>query len=362
MSMQRMSVNYVFAVLVIVNSWQLLLVTGHVIHVEIGCPGVMDTSRGVVGALGFTAPAFNEAIEEVNRLYAGIFNFSITYLAQDEEKPPNGEAVYMYQAGSDLVAKWYYTRRRYSEYGIAIDAWYSNMTNGEFVYLTYLQDYRANARWGNLSWQYGDPYDDVARRAFPSLLVVQQYDSVFNNRLSDPESVDFFSNLRRRALAVFNMSYTELTQPKWEIFACHATVLMLAQVLNESFASEGESFLHDAQNLAPRFLNHRFPTRFYDIFLTKAGIQRTRQVVLQMPVNETGMQVVFVEDAENFQLQPTKNISTAWPGGNWPPPNVPRCGYLNDKPICFSSDQAGFISGFTVTSLACILLLAAFFR
>ncbi|OQV17288.1 hypothetical protein BV898_08686 [Hypsibius exemplaris] len=397
------------------------------IQVEIACPGFVDTGRAD-GALGFSGPAYQAAVEECNRKYAGLLNFSLTFLSEeDNQSRYNATAASLATFGDmsvEMVAQWYYTKRLFpssgtsvimgtgradfthlhelaanwnilyfqtvaytrSEYRLPappvlstatisqvsisqtflhlllfyqwravylvldtdsppifnmfftqlegilrastfsftlfkreiasrslerspqrygplledlgqlsrvmvffgradhlrlmmVDAWYRNMTNGEFVYVSWgPDDSGKHARVGNSSWAYGDNLDEIAQRAFASLLFVQQVESDQSARYK-AYLEEFLADLRRRAKTMFGISYTARQQPGQVILACYSTIVMLAQVLNESLASHGEESLHDAMVLASSFLNRTFRDRFVEVYMDQTGMRRIPQAV-----------------------------------------------------------------------------------
>ena len=90
-----------------------------VISVEIACPGFVDPSGGN-GALAYHAPAYEAAIDDSNRLYIGIFNFSLVLITGDRSKIL--VTADMEDNASDLIAKWYYAKDRDRDSVVAIIA------------------------------------------------------------------------------------------------------------------------------------------------------------------------------------------------------------------------------------------------
>ena len=60
----------------------LVIRTESVIQVETTCPGFVALSSGK-GAVAYQAPAYEAAINDSNRIYAGISNFSSTLVTGD---------------------------------------------------------------------------------------------------------------------------------------------------------------------------------------------------------------------------------------------------------------------------------------
>ena len=84
-----------------------------IIQVEIVCPGFTSLDGGN-GALVYHVPAYEAAVKDANRLYMGIFNFSLTLIMDDWSTVEDNIA--------ELVAKWYYARNRNSDIVTAVIA------------------------------------------------------------------------------------------------------------------------------------------------------------------------------------------------------------------------------------------------
>ncbi|OQV17290.1 hypothetical protein BV898_08688 [Hypsibius exemplaris] len=459
------------------------------IQVEIACPGFVDPRRSD-GALGFSGPAFQAAVEEGNRKYAGLLNFSLTFLSEEDYYYSRNRGnitasalANVRDSGVEMVAEWYYTKRQFpisgmsviigtaggdfthlhelaanwnilylqtvaytrSDYqlpaspviatipfsvlGISqtfinllelyrwttvylvldldspyifnlfatqledslraapstftvikrditsrslerssqgynsilgdfttlsrvmiffgradhlrrmlIDAWHRNMTNGEYVYVAWgTDDASKQPRVGNSTWSYGDHFDEVARRAFGSLLVVQQVEPIYTVQYK-ADLEDFLAELRRRARVLFDTSYTASEQPSQEVLSSYASIGMLAQVLNESLASNGEASLRDALTLGGMFLNRTFHNRFAELHIDRTGIRRRPQSVVHTKRVSEQIEAFLLESADEPPILKTiRDISIDWPSGAWPPLNEPLCGYKNDRRICQNS-------------------------
>ncbi|OQV12549.1 hypothetical protein BV898_13193 [Hypsibius exemplaris] len=85
-----------------------MLVTGreNVIRVDIACPGYINISIAQ-SALGYNGPAFEAAVAESNMRYAGVFNFTLSFLT-DDRRIRDG---FDFTAESlELITSWYYKR------------------------------------------------------------------------------------------------------------------------------------------------------------------------------------------------------------------------------------------------------------
>ena len=89
-----------------------------VIEVEIVCPGVIAPRSGNA-ALAYHGPAFEAGVELVNKLYSGIFNFTLTFVMGDERAiGDNGSS--LREESANVMAQWYYRRHRNPESLFAI--------------------------------------------------------------------------------------------------------------------------------------------------------------------------------------------------------------------------------------------------
>ena len=75
-------------------------------RVELACAGQIYPSHAA--ALDFIGPAYDAGVETVNRLYAGVFNFTLTYLPGPDSIR---DCLSMREVAVDLVAHWYYKDR-----------------------------------------------------------------------------------------------------------------------------------------------------------------------------------------------------------------------------------------------------------
>ncbi|OWA51265.1 hypothetical protein BV898_15757 [Hypsibius exemplaris] len=72
-------------------------------QVDIACPGYTSIVAEI--SLPLTGPAYEAAVNESNALYAGIFNFTFTYLVD----PVNAGGPYtLFEGSVPLIAPWYY--------------------------------------------------------------------------------------------------------------------------------------------------------------------------------------------------------------------------------------------------------------
>ncbi|OWA51267.1 hypothetical protein BV898_15759 [Hypsibius exemplaris] len=166
-----------------------------------------------------------------------------------------------------------------------------NMTNGEFVYLSFETTPVMNFP-SNVTWQYGKEDDEVKALA---------------------------DRVRRRSLELFNR-----------------TVFSVSHILNASRREYELDSLFNGYNLSRMFLNRTFPGDLSDIFIDSNGNRRVELVVSYFPADKGSARMVYLQQVKEngFRLVALQNNLSSWPNGMWPPPNEPKCGYADEKSAC----------------------------
>ncbi|OWA53348.1 hypothetical protein BV898_17781 [Hypsibius exemplaris] len=225
---------------------------------------------------------------------------------------------------------------------LMIDAESLNMTKGEFVYICD-EPYPFPKSYGIVKWFTADGKDnDMARSAFRSLLVVHPHAAL---NWSDPAIQSRVAKFRAGSRDLFNI-----------------TVELFDQVLNETLATHGPVQLFDGAWLSRRFLNRSFNAGTpYDIYIDETGFRRVTLAVAHFTGNDSIREDFLLQSSINrLGLEVLRNISDSWPGGNWPPPNEPFCGYTNSNPDCRKSSAlwygglAGILMSFIMLNLAVV--------
>ncbi|OQV13357.1 putative Atrial natriuretic peptide receptor 1 [Hypsibius exemplaris] len=241
---------------------------------------------------------------------------------------------------------------------LLIEAYHLNMTNGDYVYIA-LENFASPSLYGRIGWDYGDESDQVARRAFHSLLVVRPVD--FNDSL--PSSIRGFTpaELSRRAFADYNFALPLANQPLVNLISPFLSINLLGQILNTSHSVYGPSSLYDGAHLAKMVFNQTFETVFGPIEMDDVG-QRIVDLTLSW----------FDEHNDNFQpfllmkmksKTVTSSAEVRWVDGKpWPPPNEPLCGYSDQSSRCgntrsglYSFEIAVPVVSATLGSLCCAI-------
>ncbi|OQV16929.1 hypothetical protein BV898_08935 [Hypsibius exemplaris] len=219
-----------------------------------------------------------------------------------------------------------------------------NMTNGEYVYLAMEPLSNAPVRVGILDWRYNLTDDADAKEAFRSLLVVHQYVSPTSKSYAAVEALGVY---RRRLAAEYNLSAS-------------ADVMAQAHLAGVS--------LKDAQSLAKLFLLNRSvhldaEGMTDDFYIDSYGQRRSDLAISYFGGSLTTRKPFLVQYAKvSPEFSSAGGIE--WVGGKpWPPPNVPRCGYLGDDPAC-QTNTAGreWTGGAVVFCLALAAATCAIFR
>ncbi|OQV12555.1 hypothetical protein BV898_13199 [Hypsibius exemplaris] len=224
-----------------------------------------------------------------------------------------------------------------------------NMTDGEFVYLSY------EIKLGtDLRSQFVDRSD-----VFEPLLLLHARDEE-RQRLQSPQVTALAAKVRRRSLEEFNLNIPASRQPLPGIATAYRSIEIFAQVLNESQYQHGVASLYDGYHLSRLFLNRSFPSDLYSLFVDSSGTSRIEFVLSHFPADTEYVREAFMvqKKDDNFAFHVVHNISGSWPGGRWPPPNEPYCGYRNEKARCFSDNVfPRIVAGAAIGTLAALLSL-----
>ncbi|OQV12342.1 hypothetical protein BV898_13370 [Hypsibius exemplaris] len=80
------------------------------IQVELACPALTFPETGGNTALLYHRPAYEEAMRVCNLRYAGVFNFTMTFLPGDDQSRVRTNPE-MKDASMDDLSEWYFKRR-----------------------------------------------------------------------------------------------------------------------------------------------------------------------------------------------------------------------------------------------------------
>ncbi|CAG2248172.1 unnamed protein product [Mytilus edulis] len=121
------------------------------------------------------------------------------------------------------------------------------MTNGEYVHL-YIRFYEVE-HTGLRSWERNDEFDEVARSAYDSVLVLQP---------SRPESKRFTQFVKDVKVKAFNEYNYTMHNKEVNIFttAFYDSISVYAQIINETLTDGGD--IRNGQNISRRMKNRVF--------------------------------------------------------------------------------------------------------
>ncbi|OQV12343.1 hypothetical protein BV898_13371 [Hypsibius exemplaris] len=223
---------------------------------------------------------------------------------------------------------------------LMVDARARNMTNGEYVYIVD-EPYQFPKSYGTVTWSYkGDPDNEAARDAFRSVLVVHPYPEIPLAVSSDVMTLA--GRFRAIATTLYNVTVTAYEQPFRDAITSYVSILFLAQVLNETLIRDGPAKLQDGAWLSQQFLNRAFPPPvkgLADTYIDSTGLRRTILGVSHFLAGNGSVRESFLMQSPDagYTFRQTRDLALEWPGGNWPPPNEPFCGYTNSKGGCQTS-------------------------
>ncbi|XP_076610166.1 atrial natriuretic peptide receptor 1 isoform X2 [Chaetodon auriga] len=184
-------------------------------------------------------------------------------------------------------------------------------------------------------WSRGDQDDFAARHAFRSVKVLTYLEP------QNPEYFQFVETLKIDAKTVFNFT---IKDSLYNLIAAgfHDGVMMYAHALNETLSEQrpgpgpGGVRRPRGEAVTRRMWNRTFPGVTGALEMDEFGDRQTDFAVWDMVDIESGdFQVVCVYNSSINQLVMQSGWSFQWPGGS-PPPDVPECGFKNDKPACLA--------------------------
>uniref|UniRef100_A0A667XYC3 Guanylate cyclase n=1 Tax=Myripristis murdjan TaxID=586833 RepID=A0A667XYC3_9TELE len=175
-------------------------------------------------------------------------------------------------------------------------------------------------------WYRGDQDDHAARDAFRSVKIVTYLQP------QNPEYQEFVQILKSDAKSLFNFT---IQDSLYNLIAggFHDGVMLYAQALNET--------LRRVRRPRGDVVTKRMWNRTYHgvtglVQMDEFGDRQIDFALWDMTDSDTGeYQVVCVYNSSVKQLVMQSGRSFQWPGGA-PPPDVPECGFKNDKPACLA--------------------------
>ncbi|XP_017785095.1 PREDICTED: atrial natriuretic peptide receptor 1 [Nicrophorus vespilloides] len=230
------------------------------------------------------------------------------------------------------------------------------MTKGDWVFMD-VEIFKGNY-WGDLDWAVGDKNDTVARKAYEALLRVS---------LLQPTSdkfQDFADKVKERAQTDYNYTISDGEEVNFVIGAFYDGVYLLGMALNETLSTGGN--IRDGLAITKKMWDRDFHGITGHVRIDDNGDRDADYSILDLDPITGKFEVVAHYYGLHKTYSPVPGQKIHWPGGREePPPDIPKCGFLNDDPKCmndetyliiiYGSAALGLVLAFTAL-LACVAL------
>ncbi|KAJ8937178.1 hypothetical protein NQ314_012015, partial [Rhamnusium bicolor] len=228
------------------------------------------------------------------------------------------------------------------------------MTKGDWTFLDV--EIFPGSYWGDHDWKAGDSEDSVARKAYEALLRVS---------LLQPTSdkfQDFADKVKQRSLDYYNYTISEGEEVNFVIGAFYDGVYLLGMALNETLWEGGD--IRDGLNITTRMWNRDFLGITGHVRIDDNGDRDADYSILDLDPITGKFEVVGHYNGLHKLYSPVPGKKIHWPGGReGPPPDVPKCGFMDNSPDCrnheaymmiiYGSFAFGVFLAFT-TTLICV--------
>ncbi|XP_071355558.1 atrial natriuretic peptide receptor 1 [Trachinotus anak] len=187
-------------------------------------------------------------------------------------------------------------------------------------------------------WYRGDQDDHTARHTFRSVKVLTYLEP------QNPEYLQFVQTLKSDAKKMFNFTIEDSLH---NLIAggFHDGVMLYSQALNETLSEQrgpgpgpGPGGVRRPRGdvVTRRMWNRTFQGVMGVVEMDEFGDRQVDFAIWDMTDVDSGeFQVVCVYNSSTKQLVMQSGRSFQWPGGA-PPPDIPECGFKNDKPACLT--------------------------
>ncbi|XP_067354009.1 atrial natriuretic peptide receptor 1 isoform X2 [Channa argus] len=185
-------------------------------------------------------------------------------------------------------------------------------------------------------WYRGDQDDYAAQQAFRSVKVLTYQEP------QNPQYLQFVETLKSDAKKMFNFTIQDSV---YNLIAggFYDGVMLYSQALNETLREQRGPALGQGKHQRPkqdvvtrRMWNRTFPGVMGVVEMDEFGDRQMDFALWDMTNVDSGeFQVVCVYNGSMKQLVMQSGRSFQWPGGA-PPPDIPECGFKNDKPACLA--------------------------
>uniref|UniRef100_A0A6Q2ZJA5 Guanylate cyclase n=1 Tax=Esox lucius TaxID=8010 RepID=A0A6Q2ZJA5_ESOLU len=188
-------------------------------------------------------------------------------------------------------------------------------------------------------WHRGDAHDRQAKEAFRVSLGILTY-----NEPQNPEYREFVANLKTDAMKMFNFT-VEDSLMNLIAGGFYDGVLLYSQALNETLAEGGGR--PRGNTVTRKMWNRTFHGVTGLLQIDEEGDREIDFALWDMTDVESGVFQVWNDYPVRLghpsiltlkELVPVPGMKVQWPGGA-PPPDIPECGFKNDKPACLTSMQ-----------------------
>ncbi|XP_045460026.1 atrial natriuretic peptide receptor 1 [Harmonia axyridis] len=199
------------------------------------------------------------------------------------------------------------------------------MTKGDWIFLDV--EIFQGSYWGDHNWEIGDPQDSDARTAYESLLRVS---------LLQPTSdkfQDFAEQVKERAQVNYNYNISHREEINFVIGAFYDGVYLLGMALNETL-SLGED-IRNGRMITSKMWNRDFHGITGHVRIDDNGDRDADYSILDLDPITGKFEVVAHYYGLHKRFSPVPGKKIHWPGSREaPPPDTPRCGFMDDNPEC----------------------------
>ncbi|XP_055592109.1 atrial natriuretic peptide receptor 1 isoform X2 [Uranotaenia lowii] len=206
-----------------------------------------------------------------------------------------------------------------------------DMTKGEFTFLDV--EIFQSSYWGDHYWELGDEDDQAARKAYEALLRVSLLQP------TSPSYQDFANQVRQRAKKDYNYTFVEDEEVNFFIGAFYDGVILLGMALNETLNEGGD--IRDGTAITRKMWNRSFGGITGHVRIDDNGDRDADYSILDLDPITGRFEVVAHYYGRNREYSPVKGKRIHWPGGReGPPPDIPKCGFLNNAPSCVQPSES----------------------
>ncbi|OQV23392.1 hypothetical protein BV898_02838 [Hypsibius exemplaris] len=231
------------------------------------------------------------------------------------------------------------------------------MTNGEYVFfmLTFSRFGSSLDRLDDAWWKVTDPTDDspIPLRGYVSrATIVISFRSPYTG-LDAP-----IRELRSRIVAAarrnYNMTYPRDQVPTF-LYAAYEMHQVYGMILNKTYSQTRRILSGLEMGTLIRNETFRLPTG--EISFSPSGERDVDMIGEILDPQTMDYMPSLLYDPNSEDLINTTDIGRIWPGGHWPPPNVPKCGYLGNGCAKSSQSKGNMVLSVAVGLAVCVVVL-----